>query len=288
MKPKEFRNYAESVQKFPDIGRTDFILTRSKIQLLISYEELALATLRCNFVATDQVPTMTTDGTTVYFNPEKIESLAESEISRLLLHVCLHPHLFHMDRQGARELSKWLRACDIECALEIDKYRQNLGYYQGRERYIRNEDSEVQALMKRFTGQTAEQIYDALADEPVSCGDTHDWVPANFPKDRITAHRRFSQNLEDILEGVDTSAPADVDEQYALVMGLSKYIIKNEKEITKNELANFIKWTQNSGIRKELAVLVMKDVVRYENPRNKILSVHEWLEWSREYKFYIL
>jgi hypothetical protein len=288
MRQENWTGYKNAVNKFPDLSRADFLFTRAKIQLLISYETLALTTLRATFEATDTIPLIGTDGTTVYYNQEEIEKLNETEIARLLLHVCLHPHLFHSDRRGTRDLEKWLRACDIECALEIDKHRKDMGYYSGRSHFVQRENRNMQALMEKFVGKTAEEIYDELTDEQVPNSDTHMWDPAKFPKDRITDHTKYSQRVSEILSGADTGAPMDIDEQYALAVALGDAVIVSAKHLSNECYQNFIKWTQFSGIRKEIAVFIMKNVVRAEDTRFPILRTQDWITWSKEYKFYIL
>lgn len=58
------------------------------------------------------IPTMATDGKTLFYNPEFVESLTDAECTGVLAHEALHVALLHIDRMLYRNLEAWNYACD--------------------------------------------------------------------------------------------------------------------------------------------------------------------------------
>jgi predicted metal-dependent peptidase len=103
-----------------------------------------------------RTPTLATDGRTIWFNREFCEARNEAQRCGLWVHECLHILLGHNVRRGAREQSKWNRACDYE----VNQYVLAAGY----------------ALPPsclydpKYDGMDAETIYELLPDDPCYCG----------------------------------------------------------------------------------------------------------------------
>jgi predicted metal-dependent peptidase len=57
-------------------------------------------------------PTMATDGTRLFWNPDFVSGLAEAEIESVLAHEVLHCALQHHARMGGRDPERWNKACD--------------------------------------------------------------------------------------------------------------------------------------------------------------------------------
>jgi predicted metal-dependent peptidase len=97
------------------------------------------------------IATMATDGVSLYFNPEFVDSLSSAELIGVLAHETMHPALQHHTRRGGRELKRWNMACDyainpllVDAGLTLPK---NV------------------LLDDRFRGMSAEHIYNLLEDD---------------------------------------------------------------------------------------------------------------------------
>jgi predicted metal-dependent peptidase len=94
---------------------------------------------------------MATDGVSLYFNPEFVDSLSSAELIGVLAHETMHPALQHHTRRGGREPKRWNMACDyainpllIDAGLTLPK---NV------------------LLDDRFRGMSAERIYNLLEED---------------------------------------------------------------------------------------------------------------------------
>ena len=89
-------------------------------------------------------------------------------------------------------------------------------------------------------------------------------------------------NIKDIFEGKDTQAPKDPDILYAL----SSSLVANCIKVDKKGLANLIKYTNTMPA--EFATLTVKDMLLMEDIRSKIITLPEWVEWSKSNRKYIM
>ncbi|MGA3374054.1 MAG: VWA-like domain-containing protein [Terracidiphilus sp.] len=58
------------------------------------------------------IPTMATDGVSLYYNPEFIDSLNSATLAGVLAHEVMHPALQHHLRRSGRDPRRWNEACD--------------------------------------------------------------------------------------------------------------------------------------------------------------------------------
>jgi predicted metal-dependent peptidase len=94
---------------------------------------------------------MATDGVSLYFNPEFVETLSSAELIGTLAHEVMHPAVQHHTRRGSRNPKRWNMACDyainpllVEAGLTLPK--------------------DV-LLGRRFRGMSAERICNLLEAE---------------------------------------------------------------------------------------------------------------------------
>jgi len=59
-----------------------------------------------------KIPTLATDGKSIFYNEEYLEKLEPDEVMGCLLHEVLHPAFFHISRKGSRDHKLWNIACD--------------------------------------------------------------------------------------------------------------------------------------------------------------------------------
>src|ERR1700692_3037329 len=97
------------------------------------------------------IPTMATDGVSLFFNPEFVETLNSATLAGTLAHEFMHPALHHHVRRSGRDPKRWNVACDFAInPLLVDA---GLSLPDGI------------LLDNRFRGMSAEQIYNLLESE---------------------------------------------------------------------------------------------------------------------------
>ena len=97
------------------------------------------------------IETMATDGVSLYYNPEFVETLNAATLAGTLAHEVMHPALHHHVRRSGRDPKRWNVACDFAInPLLVDA---GLSLPEGI------------LLDNRFRGMSAEQIYNLLETE---------------------------------------------------------------------------------------------------------------------------
>ena len=105
------------------------------------------------------VKTMATDGVSLLWNPEFVETLNAATLAGTLAHEVMHPALRHHLRRSGRDPKRWNIACDyainpllIDAGLKLP---------------------EGVLIADRFRGMSAEQIYNLLESEENSGEDNN-------------------------------------------------------------------------------------------------------------------
>jgi predicted metal-dependent peptidase len=91
------------------------------------------------------IPTMATDGVSLYYNPEFVDTLNSATLAGVLAHEVMHPALQHHVRRSGRDPKRWNEACDY--AINPLLLDAGLSLPDG------------VLLDQRFRGMSAEQIY---------------------------------------------------------------------------------------------------------------------------------
>jgi len=88
-------------------------LTRARMQLLLSNPMMAYLAFRMPLrEAGGEVGTMATDGQFIYYCPEYVEKLSDSELLAVYCEELLHIGLLHPFRGQGRDHENWNKACD--------------------------------------------------------------------------------------------------------------------------------------------------------------------------------
>jgi len=103
-------------------------------------------------VIKNEIPTMATDGTNIFYNEEFTDSLTEPELDFVLCHECLHRVLLHHLRFGKRDHELWNIATDY--AINFSLTQSGLMSMP-----------EGGLLDIRFANMKSEKIYDILQEE---------------------------------------------------------------------------------------------------------------------------
>lgn len=94
------------------------------------------------------IPTMATDGVSLYYNPEFVDTLNLATLAGVLAHEVLHPALHHHVRRSGRDPRRWNEACDYA----INPLLLDAGFSLPEGVLVDN----------RFREMSAEQIYNQL------------------------------------------------------------------------------------------------------------------------------
>jgi predicted metal-dependent peptidase len=126
-------------------------IQKARTALLLDHPFFGTLLFRLGARARSSIATMATDGVSLYFNPEFVDSLSSAELIGVLAHETMHPALQHHTRRGGREAKRWNMACDyainpllVDAGLTLPK---NV------------------LLDDRFRGMSAERIYNLLDAE---------------------------------------------------------------------------------------------------------------------------
>ena len=88
-------------------------ITRAKVRLQMSDPFTAAMLLQMPTIWTEALPTMATDGTALYINPEFALGLSGDEVMAVLTHEVYHKIFFHHLRRGTRDPEVWNVAGDV-------------------------------------------------------------------------------------------------------------------------------------------------------------------------------
>jgi predicted metal-dependent peptidase len=94
-------------------------MQKARAKMLIKHPFFATLLVSTPWVMTKDVETAATDMTTLYFNPDFMESLDDEEILFVLAHEVMHMALEHGLRQQARNHVVWNIACDYALNLVL-------------------------------------------------------------------------------------------------------------------------------------------------------------------------
>jgi predicted metal-dependent peptidase len=88
------------------------IIDRAKVNLLLAHPFFSVLALRMRYEETDAIPTASTDGVTIRYNPDFVGKLSLSAAVGLICHEVLHVGLLHPFRRAWRDPHLWNNACD--------------------------------------------------------------------------------------------------------------------------------------------------------------------------------
>lgn len=140
-------------------------MKRARTLLLIKHPFFGYLAAKLKLVATDQFPTMATDGTHLYFNPRFVAVLEDDQTLTGFVHEVMHCASEHHERQGTREGERWKKACDHAINPIILKSGFKPITIPGTFEWLCDP--------QKYGGKTAEAVYDALPPEPkgkAGCG----------------------------------------------------------------------------------------------------------------------
>ncbi len=131
--------------------RNSLRIQKARSALLLDHPFFGSLLYRLKDRESRAIKTMATDGVSLLWNPEFVETLAAATLAGVLAHEVLHPALHHHLRRSGRDAKRWNIACDYA----INPLLVDAGLSLPEGVLIEN----------RFRGMSAEQIYNLLESE---------------------------------------------------------------------------------------------------------------------------
>ena len=156
-----------------------FRIQKARTALLLDHPSFGSLLFRLDGRASDSIQTMATDGISLFYKPDFVETLNAAELAGVLAHEVMHPALQHHTRRGDRDRKRRNMACDYA----ISPLLLVAGLMLPKDVLIDH----------RFRGMSAERIYNLIEeqqDQDGSNGEGEDQVVL-LPTDR-------SENMQTI------------------------------------------------------------------------------------------
>ena len=126
-------------------------IQKARTALLLDHPFFGSLLFRLGGRALGSLQTMATDGVSLFYNPEFVETLNAAELAGVLAHEVMHPALQHHTRRGDRDRKRWNMACDYA----INPLLLDAGLTLPKDVLIDH----------RFRGMSAERIYNLIDEQ---------------------------------------------------------------------------------------------------------------------------
>ena len=127
---------------------TSLRIQKARTALVLDHPFFGSLLFRLKSSECRSIPTMATDGVSLFYNPDFVETLNAATLAGTLAHEVMHPALHHHVRRSGRDPKRWNIACDYAInPLLVDA---GLSLPEG------------VLLDNRFRAMSAEQIYNLL------------------------------------------------------------------------------------------------------------------------------
>ncbi|HTY83897.1 MAG TPA: VWA-like domain-containing protein [Silvibacterium sp.] len=126
-------------------------IQKARTTLLLDHPFFGTLLFRVGGKASRSVATMATDGVSLFYNPEFVDTLNAAELAGVLAHEVMHPALQHHTRRGDRDRARWNMACDYA----INPMLLDAGLTLPKDVLIDD----------RFRGMSAERIYNLIEED---------------------------------------------------------------------------------------------------------------------------
>ena len=126
-------------------------IRKARTVLLLNHPFFGALIFRLTPVSAPNIPTMATDGKSLFYNPAFVDELPPDQLVGVLAHEVMHPALQHHTRRGNRDRERWNEAADYA----INPLVLNAGMALPKDALSNS----------RFHNLSAEQIYNRLTEE---------------------------------------------------------------------------------------------------------------------------
>ena len=126
-------------------------IQKARTTLLLDHPFFGTLLFRLGGKPSRSIATMATDGVSLFYNAEFVDTLNAAELAGVLAHEVMHPALQHHTRRGDRDRVRWNMACDYA----INPMLLDAGLTLPKDVLIDN----------RFRGMSAERIYNLIEED---------------------------------------------------------------------------------------------------------------------------
>jgi len=126
-------------------------IQKARTTLLLDHPFFGTLLFRLGARACSSIATTATDGVSLFYNPQFVETLNAPELAGVLAHEVMHPALQHHTRRGVRDRGRWNMACDYT----INPILLDAGLTLPKDVLLDN----------RFRGMSAERIYNLIEED---------------------------------------------------------------------------------------------------------------------------
>jgi predicted metal-dependent peptidase len=130
---------------------SDLRIQKARTSLLLDHPFFGTLLFRLGGRPSSSIATMATDGVSLFYNPQFVDTLNAAELAGVLAHEVMHPALQHHTRRGDRQRARWNMACDYA----INPILLDAGLTLPKDVLFDN----------RFRGMSAEQIYNLIEED---------------------------------------------------------------------------------------------------------------------------
>jgi predicted metal-dependent peptidase len=127
-------------------------MIRARANLIMLHPFFGTLALRLKVVPEPGIKGARTDGTTLRYDPDYVDTLTGEQCVGLVAGTVMHPAMLHHTRRGGRDLAKWNKACDYSIADILKDSKLTMP-----------EDMQAGS---QYAGMSAEHIYQLLPDSP--------------------------------------------------------------------------------------------------------------------------
>ena len=182
---------------------TSLRIQKARTSLILDHPFFGSLLFRLKGRECRSIQTMATDGVSLFYNPDFVETLNAATLAGTLAHEVMHPALHHHVRRSGRDPRRWNQACDFA----INPLLVDAGLSLPDDVLIDD----------RFRGMSAEQIYNLLESESETEQDSEresgdDELGGEESKDEASGGGDSNEPSAPVTEGgigqvLDASAP---------------------------------------------------------------------------------
>jgi predicted metal-dependent peptidase len=213
-------------------------MLKARTNLVLDHPFFGCLALRLTMIEDKKIDTAATNGKSLWYNPDFIESLTNAEVTGLFAHEVLHGALGHMWRQDYRTHGRWNSACDYTINYTLVEAGFTL--------------PEGGLFNNNWRDLSAEEIYKLLPDDkdkkksgkgsdPGCCGAV---VPATGDKSQAQAEMKAA--LTQALQVSQGKVPAELKRQIEDILDTSVPWYVLLRDFVEKVARNDYDWTRPS------------------------------------------
>ena len=168
-------------------------MQKARTTLLLDHPFFGTLLFRLGARPRTSIKTMATNGVSLFFNPDFVDTLNAAELAGVLAHEVMHPALQHHTRRGDRDPQRWNMACDYA----INPMLLDAGLTLPKD----------VLLDHRFRGMSAERIYNLIEEQENQDGSSEEPESQSASADGASSDREDGALVDDANADGDPTAP---------------------------------------------------------------------------------